>query len=799
MNAFKSTYHTFIALVLSLGVSNLHAQLVTQSNQSPSQLVQNVLLGGGVVVSNIQYQGAAASIGYFNGANTNIGLNEGIIMTTGTIFNTGNAADRFGPHGPNDVPNAGVDNNQPGNGLLTNIVGTTTYNATVLSFDFIPFADLVEFRYVFGSEEYPEYVGSQFNDVFGFFITGPGIGTNVNIARIPGTNVPVTINNVNAGSNSQFFVDNGSGSVAPQNSSPFYVQYDGFTQVLTARASVICGEKYRIILAIADVGDGIYDSGIFLEANSFSSPVDVDISYQLSSIAYDNDFTMAEGCTSATVTLERSNNIQTALTIPIAISGTATMGLDFTNAPSSVTFNPGQTEISFTIDAIADDLIEGIETIYLDFGIPDPCGINDYVRVELAIADVEQVAVTIPDVVLTCPGQEVTLTAVATGGGAGYNYQWNNGATTESITVSPLVTTQYSVTVSDNCLGNSATSFGSVIVPVFDPLTVLAQSDFVTDCPFVPYTFNAEAAGGAGDYAFVWTNVLGNVIGTGLTLNVAPGESSMYFVTAIDLCGNEATDQVTYSITSPPLFPFVRIDTLICLGDSAFLQASGTGGLGEISYFWPHSGDTTANIWVTPSQTTTYTVEVSDECKTFVTTASATVSTVQVFADFTFNSSTFFENYPISFTNTSLNATTYFWDFSTGFTSTNTHLSYAFPNPGNYFITLYAENDLGCEDATTKPIFIRPEHYIYVPNAFTPDGNRFNEFFSAATYNIIDLQVAIFNRWGEVVFLSNELDFKWFGDYNGSKAQDGTYVYVIEYTTIEGEKGKIVGHVNLLK
>lgn len=797
----QTTYSYFLTFLLGLlSCASLHAQLITQGNQSPQQLVQNVLLGGGVTVSNIQYQGGAAAIGYFNGANTNIGLNEGIIMTTGTIFNTGNATDRYGPHGPNDRPNAGVDNNQPGNGLLTNIVGTTTYNATVLSFDFIPFADVVEFRYVFGSEEYPEYVGSQFNDVFGFFISGPGIGNNVNIARIPGTNVPVTINNVNAGLNAQYFVDNGTGNLPPQNLSDTYVQYDGFTQVLTATANVICGEKYRIILAIADVGDGIYDSGIFLEANSFSSPVDVDISYQLSSLAYDNDYTMAEGCTSATVTLTRSsNNSNSALTIPIVVSGTATMGVDFSTIPNSITFAPGQLEVSFTIDAFADNDVEGVETIYIDFGIPDPCGENDFIRVELAINDVEPVQVNVPEVIVPCPGQEVVLFANASGGGDGYNYLWNNGATTPSIVVSPTETTAYSVTITDNCLGESASGVGTVVVPVFDLLQVEAFSDFISDCPFVPTTFLAEASGGAGDYAFVWTNINDLIMGTGPSLGVAPGVSSQYMVTAIDLCGNEASDVVSYIITSPPLFPFVRIDTLICLGDSALLQASGTGGLGDISFFWPHSGETTADVWVAPTQTTTYVVEVSDECQTFVRTASATVEISRVIANFTFNSDHYFENLPIVFENTSQNANFYHWVFDTGFQSFNTHVSVAFPNPGSYNITLYAENEIGCSDTITRTIFIRPEHYIYVPNTFTPDGSRINDFFSAHTINIVELQVAIFNRWGETVFTSQDIAFRWNGNFNGLPVPDGTYVYRIEYTTIDGENAKILGHVNVLR
>jgi gliding motility-associated-like protein len=797
LNIYKSLILSFAILA----ISDLHAQLLTQGNQSPTQLVQDVLLGGGVTVSNIQYQGAAASIGYFNGANCNIGLNEGLIFTTGTIFNTGNITDRYGPHGPNDRANAGFDNNQPGYTLLNNVVGTSTFNATVLSFDFVPYANVVEFRYVFGSEEYPEYVGSQFNDVFGFFITGPGIGANVNIASIPGTNVPVTINNVNAQTNAQYFVDNGDGNLPPQNMSNTYVQYDGFTQVLTARADVICGEQYRIILAIADVGDGIYDSGIFLEANSFSSPVAIDIDYELSSQAFGNDFTMAEGCTSATVTLTRAaNNANAALTIPITISGTATEGLDYSNIPNSVTFNPNQLEVQFTLDALIDVNTEGLESIYIDFGIPDPCGQNDYVRVELAINDVAPVQVLVPEVMVTCPGQEVTLTANATGGGSGYNYLWSNGSSSQSIVVSPTTTTSYNVTVTDNCLGQSANAVGVVVVPEYDPMAVQAQSDFISDCPFIPHTFTAEASGGAGGYTFEWSNSAGAVMGSGFSLEVSPSVSGIYFVTATDLCGNEAFDGVSYTIVSPPLYPFVRIDTTICIGDSAFLQASGTGGFGQISFFWPHSGETSPNIWVTPNQTTIYTVEVSDECQTFITLANATVTTISVNANFEFESPNFFQNYPILFENTSVNADNYHWVFSNGYQSFNTHVSYAFQDTGQYSITLYAQNLLGCRDSITKNINIRPEYYIYVPNTFTPDEfNRTNEYFTAYTYNISELKVAIFNRWGEAIYTSNALDFKWFGDYKGAPVQDGTYIYRIEYTTIEGDKGKLLGHVNLLR
>ena len=174
-----------------------YAQLVTSSGQSPVGLVQNVLLGPGVTVSNITYNGSPSAIGYFDGSQTNLGIDSGIVLTTGTVLQNGS-----GPHGPNDQAGAGVDNGTGGSGLLSSIInGSPTFNASILEFDFIPYSDTVRFKYVFGSDEYPEFAppnNSGFNDVFGFFISGPGVPGMMNIARLPTNGSIVSINNVNA-------------------------------------------------------------------------------------------------------------------------------------------------------------------------------------------------------------------------------------------------------------------------------------------------------------------------------------------------------------------------------------------------------------------------------------------------------------------------------------------------------------------------------------------------------------------------------------------------------------------------
>ena len=168
-----------------------------------------------------------------------------------------------------------------------------------MEFDFIPYSDTVRFKYVFGSDEYPEFAppnSSGFNDVFGFFISGPGINGIQNIAQLPNGGGVVSINNVNAITNAQYYNYNGDGGTPPYDSNPMYIQYDGFTDVLEAVSQVECGQTYHLVIAIADVGDGQWDSGIFLEANSLSSLTPVDISYELSNQVYSEPNWMAEGC-----------------------------------------------------------------------------------------------------------------------------------------------------------------------------------------------------------------------------------------------------------------------------------------------------------------------------------------------------------------------------------------------------------------------------------------------------------------------------------------------------------------------
>ncbi len=249
--------------------------LVNNTSFTPIQLVQNSLVGPGVVPYNILFNGVPGTvirdqIAKFstNFNPTNLGLSNGLLLSTG------NAQLALGPNNlgsksqPTATPTQGdVD--------LALLCGQTVRNVSIVEFDFVATGSELNFDYVFASEEYPEFANTSFNDTFGFFLRGPGItgpysGNAQNIALIPtSTTVPITINNVNNGTANagpceycNYYVNNGTGNTPLVNSS---IQYDGFTTPLRAYAPLQCGQVYHIKLAVGNVSDNAYDSAVFLK------------------------------------------------------------------------------------------------------------------------------------------------------------------------------------------------------------------------------------------------------------------------------------------------------------------------------------------------------------------------------------------------------------------------------------------------------------------------------------------------------------------------------------------------------
>ena len=263
-------YLIAVAAVLSSALAYSQIAVVAETDAT---ILANNLIGSesGVTIVSATYTGAALASGTFSGGD--FGIAEGLLLTTGSV---GIAV------GPNNLAGAGYSNGAPGDADLNAIISPyVTYNASVLEITFIPEGNSLEFTYVFASEEYNEYVCSTFNDAFAFIVNG-GAYTNQNIALIPGTTppMPVAINNVNNGtsgtygssnnctddqlSNTAFYIDNFGGE---------NIQYDGYTVPLAAVIAVVPGVQYTIKLVIADAGDTVLDSGVFLEGQSFVSVI----------------------------------------------------------------------------------------------------------------------------------------------------------------------------------------------------------------------------------------------------------------------------------------------------------------------------------------------------------------------------------------------------------------------------------------------------------------------------------------------------------------------------------------------
>jgi hypothetical protein len=175
-----------------IGSSPVQALTITTTDDANTLI--NEIVGSGITFSNGSFVGTSTSAGTFsNGLSSGIGIDKGIILTTGNA--------NLAP-GPNDSDSAGASLGLPGDSDLSNLIGgSSTYDANILSFDFESDSGDVFFKFAFASEEYNEYVGSGYNDVFGFFLNGQ------NIALIPNTNTPVAINNVNNITNSSFYLN----------------------------------------------------------------------------------------------------------------------------------------------------------------------------------------------------------------------------------------------------------------------------------------------------------------------------------------------------------------------------------------------------------------------------------------------------------------------------------------------------------------------------------------------------------------------------------------------------------------
>ena len=706
-----------LGMLLFLG-NNSNAQITVQNTQSPASLVQNVLMGTGVVASNITYNGSAVNAQMPQGNVTFFNNNGSAFpISTGVLLTSGNGVAAVGPNNvgsfSNNVPATPDVSTDPD---LIAIANDDPTNGVVLEFDFVPAGDTISFRYIFGSEEYPEFVNAGFNDAFGFFLSGPGItgpysNSSINIALVPGTSTPVTIDNVSPSTNSAYYVNNVNG-VAYGTS----IQYDGTTVVLTANASVQCGQTYHIKIAICNVGDQSYDSGVFLEADSFSSEA-VDIAVA----TVTGDTTVIENCTSAQFIFSRpQTQLGDTLLVNYDIDGTAMMGTDYNNLPNPITFLPGEDTIVVTLFPTGDAITESPETVIITATTITECGDTIVTTGTLYIIDGPDLPINESNPTVFCANDSVLVTATASGGFAPYTYSWSYAGQTGSSAYVPIFqngTIDYYVTATDQC-GNTGTD--TVTVTMNQTLAIDTMMTFPASACTPDGAVSGMGQGITGQPSYHWEgpNTGGpNQIDATVMQNLAPG---WYVFTITDnVCS--VTDSVFLTSEPGPIADM----TLSVLGGCNPLTVTFTNNSqNATTYEWYFGNGNSVTVNDLSSQTQTFTVSadqaliaINGPCRD---TAFASVAIVEC-----------------------------------GCTD---------PMATNYDPTA-VQNDGSC---------IYPEPSVIVPNIFTPNGD------SNKDVNATEVILQINNRWGNSVYEGSGLDPYWDGKINGTPAPDG--VYFLQYT-----------------
>ena len=519
---------TTLFVILFLATLESRGQISLQYN-IPAEVLSEAIGGDGVQILNPQLTCPdSASGGYNITGIPDFTEGRGVILTTGNVANI---------LGPNDTEASTSINNAPGDPLITQITGNSSFDACMLEFDVVPIGDTIEFNFTFASEEYDEYVGTPFNDFFGFFISGPGIAGDLglggleNIAVLPGTNTPVGINTVNNGNpdlgvpalNPEFYVSNPLGFSSP-------IQYDAWTTGLSAVKQVTPCDTFSIKLVIADVADPEWDSAVLIEEIRSSNVA-------LSQSNEGNLASTIEGCNNGVVTFTRTPVLNEDAEIIFFVDGTATNGVDYTqigddpdpSIPKSILIPAGEASVSLDIIPIADGLTEGEEFIDIFVGNPNCAGtVQDSIRVFIN----DSISVSIdPPLAFVCLGDSLTFDVTADDNAS---FSWSpadylNNSNIKEPTTTPLLPVDYLLTVSAASCQSTALAEIRVsnVELAFNQVDIACSGDNSG-------SIDMTISGGESPYEITWSGPDGFTSIDEDIANLSPG---LYVVLVVDRDG----------------------------------------------------------------------------------------------------------------------------------------------------------------------------------------------------------------------------------------------------------------------
>jgi len=765
----KINFIKFIALILFLfTISGLQAQITVLSPNgwTPQVFLENVLVLppqiSGVYITNGTFNNSSAAlpntttakIGRFtNGPNfTDFPISSGIIMATGGIL----AA--LGP------------NNSGGYSVLindgttdTNLQALTTNpitNMSKLEFDFVSISGDVQFEYIFASEEYPVYVCSDYNDVFGFFLTGmhPVTGnlTTWNIALIPGSTLPVTINSLNPG------VPGGSGSCTGPNESLAYssfycsvpsgaagMQYNGFTVIpannpnaqnfqrsgLLAKTRVAKCTPYHMKLGIGNVQDTLYDSGVFIKEGSFMAPtVESNHNYTLNG----ND-TLLKACNSDTVNFSLSRR-------------DPSRGYVFTISNNSIP-NPGlflnQDYEIFYLNSITNEFLQ-MTTSEANFYIP-----RDSLFTKMIIR--------VPETAVFAPGEVKTLRLQIRLETCSFESPRIDTLTYYLRDNSPIIILDQVINTCDPLTSIEAVETGGGYIEnvTWDPPTYLDD----------PHSFqtNCDIADSIVYTVIAYDNIACRRDTATITVNYT--QTPIASFTADKTSGCAPLNVRFTSTTTPEYAAYMFIitnpegtvnDTLY---DETFLYTFQNPGYYNVTYYAKTAESVGCDDWL-----------VNDNY--------IYVSAYPI-ADFTFFPPEPTNGRPIDFTNESTgdHIVSYSWNFGDGSSTPieNPTHAYHITSDETFNVFFRVTNQYNCAHDTIKQITVVDKYAFYVPNSFTPNNDGVNDVFLPRVTDVLKYHLMIYNRNGQCIFQSINPEESWDGTYNGTKCPAGTYTWMIVY------------------
>jgi gliding motility-associated-like protein len=688
-------YRIFLVIVMSIALSlfsvhTVSAQLILTPTSNPAQLVQTIV-GAGYAVSNVKVNCPSGAIGLFTSSGSNIGVGKGILLTTGQI----NIA-----NGPNNNQGAGVNNGAAGDFDLSNLAGAATYDGCALEFDIIPACDTLKINYVFGSEEYPEYVNKQFNDVFAFFISGPGFTGLQNIALVPGTALPVSINNVNAGKNSQYYIDNTGGAT---------IQYDGFTTPLTALAKVTPCSQYHLKLVIADVLDGIFDSGVFIQGNTIEcSPI------TYNDVASNSD--AIKSCSDGSFSFCRTGDTTKPYTVSYTVGGTAIPGTDYVALSGTATIPANQKCFTTNVVTLANSGRTGTKTVKIIYQYGS-CPKSD--TITLHITDPPPLNAG-PDLSF-CSGDTVQM-GLAPMPNTSYTWQPATGLSNAAIS-NPKISlvnntnadqvVKYILTATNQTMGACVLK-DSILVTVH----ALPHADFSGQTNYcigssASFTDNSTAPPGTPIISWYWNfgNSLFDNVKNPSIKYTTPGTYTVVLRVKDTLGCKDDTSLVVHVWPSPVASFGV---TSACQGDSVhFSNSSSVSGGGTILQSIWNFGDssplvsTKAPVHKYPVTGTTYTVQlIVTSDKNCLGTATEVVNiNPRPKADFTTSPANVCLHDQIKYANLS-NGDNNQWNFGDGITSTLRNPFHTYATAGIHTIQLVSTTNFGCSDTISKTVTI---------------------------------------------------------------------------------------------